>query len=62
MEKAWEFDRYVWGRLMAEGAKVHAKTEAEALEKARQLFAQDGSLEGTTFKLRQAGRASVNDT
>lgn len=50
MEKEWIFDRYRRGTLMAEGARVHAPTEAEALRKAEALFADER--DGSTFKLR----------
>ncbi len=49
MDKEWVFDRYHYGVLMAEGARVHAKTEEEALRKAKGLFADE---KGDTFKLR----------
>lgn len=52
----WEFDRYVGGRLMAEGARIHhAESEAEALEKAKRLFskgAKPGEMERTRFVMR----------
>lgn len=55
----YKFDRYVGGRLMAEGARIeHAKTEAEAMEKARRLFAcgaAPGEMKRTTFVRRADG-------
>ena len=56
----YEFDRYVGHRLMAQGARIlNAASEAEAVEKARQLFAPDasvGEMARTTFVLRDRGR------
>lgn len=49
------FNRYVDGRLMAQGARVYAPCERDALEKARKLFAdgaRPGEMEQTTFVLR----------
>lgn len=37
----WAFDRYVYGIKRAEGAKVHAATEEDALIKAKYLFRVD---------------------
>lgn len=53
MEREWEFDRYRNGTLMAEGAKVHAKTEEEALKKAKALFADER--DSSTFRLSKKG-------
>jgi hypothetical protein len=49
MKKEWVFDRYRYGRLMAQGARVHAKTEEEALRKAQVLFGDEKDI--STFKL-----------
>ena len=48
-DRAFEFDRYRNGRLMAEGGKVRAKDETEALDKVRRLFRD---CPGDTFRLR----------
>jgi len=52
--RTWKFDRFVNGKLMVEGAKVKAFTEAEALEKAKRLFrgiGYDADEIASTFKL-----------
>lgn len=49
--KEWVFDRYRYGVLMAEGARVHARTLADALRKAEALFADEKGI--STFKLRR---------
>lgn len=50
---SYKFDRYIDGRLMAEGVCIyHASTEAEALEKARKMYAgaaAPGEMKRTTF-------------
>jgi hypothetical protein len=56
MEKEWIFDRYRYGRLMAEGAGVHATTEEEALRKVEALFADER--DGSRFKLRKTSEES----
>lgn len=53
MNRLYEFDRYVAGDLMAEGAAVHANSEAEAIEKAHRLFrggAKPGEMDRTIFR------------
>jgi hypothetical protein len=47
--RVWKFERYRDGLKMAEGAIVHAATEDEAIEKARNLFQKDAP--NSTFKL-----------
>jgi hypothetical protein len=47
--RVWKFERYRDGLKMAEGARVHAATEDEAIEKARNLFQKDAP--NSTFKL-----------
>jgi hypothetical protein len=47
--RTWRFHRYVNGQLMAEGVKVRAKTETEALAEAARLFDDDSP--ESTFKL-----------
>jgi hypothetical protein len=47
--KEWKFDRFKDGRKKAEGAQVHAATYKEALEKAIDLFAEEGREQGCTF-------------
>lgn len=48
--REWVFDRYRNGRLMAEGARVRARTKEEALRKAESLFPEEKGI--ATFKLR----------
>jgi hypothetical protein len=53
--KTYRFDRYRAGQKMAEGGRVKATSEAEALVKVTKLFERDadpGEMERTTFKLR----------
>lgn len=50
MDKEWVFDRYRYGKLMAEGARVYAKTAEGALMKAKELFADERGI--STFKIR----------
>jgi hypothetical protein len=38
MPRWYQVDRFKYGRLMAEGAKVTAGSEAEAIDKAKRLF------------------------
>lgn len=51
----YEFDRYVNGDKMAEGARIStASTEVEAREKAQKMFspgARSGEMENTIFVL-----------
>lgn len=64
MERLYEFDRYVACALMAEGAAVHASSEAEAVDKALRLFrggAKPGEMAKTTFKLRPAHAPSASE-
>jgi len=56
MSKPYQFDRYVDGRLMAQGAYVYADSESDALKKAEALFEPDaapGEMEQTQFILRK---------
>jgi hypothetical protein len=39
----WQFDRYVYGRLKAQGVTVHTATEAEAWARANELLSIDGN-------------------
>lgn len=39
----WQFDRYVRGRIKAQGVTVHTATEAQAWEKAKELLYIDGN-------------------
>lgn len=48
--RTYRFNRYVYGVQRAEGACVEARSEAEALEKAKRLFWPLDS--GETFSLR----------
>lgn len=50
--KQWRFLRFCGGRLMAEGAKVHAATAEEARAKAAQLFSGDDYSPHDVFVLR----------
>lgn len=55
-ERKWKFNRYRNGKLMAEGAEVHAANFDEALQKAKQQFSEygDGNIAETDeFKLAQ---------
>ncbi|PTQ12923.1 hypothetical protein CLG96_01920 [Sphingomonas oleivorans] len=47
--RVYQLDRYVRGDLMAEGAKVRASSEVEAMDKAARLFADSPD---SAFKLR----------
>jgi len=52
--RKYEFERYVRGYLMAEGAIVHADSEESALQKATALFARSAKgmdVVHTEFKL-----------
>jgi len=42
-EKLFVIDRFRHGRKLAEGAKVFAKTETEAVQKAKALFVREDS-------------------
>jgi hypothetical protein len=42
-EKLFLIDRFRHGKKLAEGAKVFAKTEKEAIQKAKALFVQEDS-------------------
>lgn len=48
----YEFDRYIGACQMAQGARIEAASEAEAIEKARAIFAVEarpGEMERTRF-------------
>lgn len=65
MNRLYEFDRYVDGSLMAEGAAVHAPSEAEAIERAQRLFrggAKPGEMDRTTFRPADAPSAGEEKT
>jgi hypothetical protein len=47
----WVFDRYRHGKIMAEGARVHASCYEAALRKAKALFADE---KDCTLELRDA--------
>lgn len=54
----YEFDRYIDGQLMAEGCRItRAVSEADALEKAKAMYARDARMPDemlrTTFVLRK---------
>jgi len=62
----YEFDRYIDGSLMAEGVSIrHAASEAEALEKAKAIYARDARLPDemlrTTFVLRKSAEKNGMD-
>lgn len=54
----WEFNRHHNGRLMAEGAVVHAETYEEALTKAKEMFRRDDPRNSDTFTLQAAWKES----
>jgi hypothetical protein len=56
----WRFDRIRSGRVMAQGIKVHADTESEALQKAQELLRIDGNRLSDTLRL-DRNRHCLND-
>lgn len=56
----YTLERYHRGRLMAEGAKVKAENEAQAIEKARALF-REPEYRNDKFKVASSESGGAND-